>query len=80
MGNAMRKMLDRVFGNKEMRVGKVLSGVALPCHVRPFLVDERALVCLLTGGHAWTGRSRQNNDPIQTPHWGDSEHGPNNRC
>ncbi len=46
MGNAMRKMLDRVFGNKEMRVGHFLPGVALPCHFISFpFMDERWCAC-----------------------------------
>ena len=79
MGNSFRKAFDRLFGNREMRVGgctaNALQSSAAPTAFEDYglYVSRRSAACH-AGRHAWTGRSGQDNHSLQAAHWGDSQH------
>ena len=81
MGNSFRKMFDKLFGNKEMRVGPALRDRVL--HLAATLAQK--VPCLaasqldlhqlaFTGGDARPGRSWQDHHPLQAPYRRDSQH------
>ena len=72
MGNAFRKMFDKLFGNREMRVSSRAQGSA----------KKRTSSGLLrmTGGDAGPGRSGKDDNSLQAAHRRDLEHCPHYRC
>jgi hypothetical protein len=93
MGNfpsVVKKAFDKLFGLKQMRVRLRTRTSALCRHVetrslcaRELNTDGEFVVVghfRSQGCHAGSGRSGQDDNPVQTPHRRSAEHGAHNRC
>lgn len=65
MGNAVRKMLDKVWGTREMRVRLCKPTLTEQDQLQDCCKANLRLLCF-TGGHAWAGCSWQNDHLVRT--------------